>query len=154
MSRAAIASCSTSRMVRPARLQPQDQVEDVVDDLRRQAERRLVEQQQLGRGHQRAGDRQLLLLAARQRAGRLAGALRQDREQGLHFLAQARVARRIAARGGAEPQILRHRQRRKDPPAFRHQVRPPRDDLLGGAAEDRLAGERISPLPGASPTMA
>ena len=87
-------------------------------------------------GHQGAADRQLLLLAAGERAGRLVGALRQDREQGLHFLARLRSGGgRIAARGGAEPQILRHRQRREDPPAFRHHGEAAAHDLLGVAAE-------------------
>ena len=41
-----------------------DRVEDQVDEHRREAHRRLVEQQQLGPPHQRAPDREHLLLAA------------------------------------------------------------------------------------------
>ena len=41
--------------------------EDDVDDLRREAERRLVEQQDIGPGDERARDRELLLLAAGER---------------------------------------------------------------------------------------
>jgi hypothetical protein len=52
-----------------------DDLEDLLDVERRQAERGLVEQQQLRPAHQRAGDRQHLLLAARQRAGALLAAL-------------------------------------------------------------------------------
>ena len=50
-------------------------VEDLLDQDRRQAHRRLVEQQQPRPGHQRPADRQHLLLAARQRAGLLRRAL-------------------------------------------------------------------------------
>ncbi len=51
--------------------------EDLPHDQRREAERRLVEQQQARAQQQRARDRQHLLLAARQRAGLLAAALAQ-----------------------------------------------------------------------------
>ena len=47
---------------------------------RREAERRLVNQQQLGRAHQPAPDRYHGLLAARHRAGELRAPLRQARE--------------------------------------------------------------------------
>ena len=52
-----------------------------VDDHRREAERRLVEQQQLGLRHQRAADREHLLLAAGQRPALLLLALLQAREE-------------------------------------------------------------------------
>ena len=61
-----------------------DDVEDLLHQLRRQAERRLVEQHQPRPRHQRAADRQHLLLAARQRAGALVGALLQHREVAEH----------------------------------------------------------------------
>jgi hypothetical protein len=48
-------------------------LEDLLDQLRRQAHRRLVEQDGAGPAHQRAADRRHLLLAARGVAG-LAGA--------------------------------------------------------------------------------
>ena len=50
-----------------------DRVEDLLDEQRREAERRLVEQQQARPTHQRARDRQHLLLAARQACRRVAG---------------------------------------------------------------------------------
>src|SRR5690606_41537472 len=46
-------------------------VEDLLDDERGEPQRRLVEQEQLRPRHQRAADRQHLLLAARQRAAAL-----------------------------------------------------------------------------------
>ena len=67
--------CSTSKDGDAVRPQRTDQVEDRLDDLRREAERGLVEQQELRLGHERAGDGEHLLLAARQRAGELLAAL-------------------------------------------------------------------------------
>ena len=58
-----------------------DDVEHLVDEHRRQAHRRLVHQQQLRPRHQRAADRDHLLLAARQRAGILVEPLLDAREQ-------------------------------------------------------------------------
>ncbi len=58
-----------------------DALEDRLGHRRRQAHRRFVQHQQPRRGGEAAADRQHLLLAARQRAGELAGPLRQDREQ-------------------------------------------------------------------------
>jgi hypothetical protein len=58
--------------------------------LGRQAQARLVEQHQRGLGHQRAADRQHLLLAARQQPGLLPGALLQDGEVAVDHLDVAR----------------------------------------------------------------
>ena len=59
---------------------------------RRQAERRLVEQQQPRLRHQRAADRDHLLLAARQLAGRAASSLSaQRREQREHARSSVRA---------------------------------------------------------------
>ena len=58
-----------------------DDVEDLLDEDRRQAHRRLVEEEDLGLGHQRAADREHLLLAARQRPGLLRLAFLEAREQ-------------------------------------------------------------------------
>ena len=52
----------------PAVLDRGERVEDDVDDARREAERRLVEQQHVGLGDERPRDRELLLLAAGERA--------------------------------------------------------------------------------------
>ena len=68
--------------------------EDVLDHDRREAERGLVEHDEARLPHQAAGDRQHLLLAARQRAGELPAPLGEAREQGEH-------ARRALARAPA-----------------------------------------------------
>ena len=73
--------CSASRIVRPSRFRLPNLLQQVLHHERRQAFRRLVEQQQLGIAHQRARDRQHLLLAARQNAALPVGQLAQLREQ-------------------------------------------------------------------------
>jgi hypothetical protein len=54
--------------------------EQLIDEDRRQAQRRLVDNQNLRIGHQPAGDRKHLLLAARERAGLLPPALLEARK--------------------------------------------------------------------------
>ena len=102
----------------PVALSVADDVEHVLHDGRRQAERRLVEHDELGLAHQAAADRQHLLLAAGQRAGRLRAPLGEPREQ-------RRARDRGSWRGGAGArqhgahlEILVTRQGRKHLPAF------------------------------------
>src|SRR5689334_13361727 len=59
-----------------------DGVQHLLHDERREAERGLVEHDQLGRAHQAAADREHLLLAAGERAGELVAALGEAREHG------------------------------------------------------------------------
>ena len=58
-----------------------DDGENLLDDDRREAEGRLIKQEQRRAGHDRAGNRQHLLFAAGQRAARLVAALGEDGEQ-------------------------------------------------------------------------
>ena len=60
--------CSVTTMVRPPGLQRGELLLEHLDDKWRQAFRRLVEEQDLGVHHQRAGDGEPVLLAAAQRA--------------------------------------------------------------------------------------
>ena len=108
--------------------------------MRRQAERRLVENEQLGLGHQTAADGEHLLLAARQRAGALRAALEKAREDGEHARAVLRAARGGAA-VAAEIEILAHRQVGEHPPPFRHLDEPARDDCRRLLVLDRFAVE-------------
>ena len=65
MSSARLAFCSTTSIVMPSSaVELAEDAEQVLHDERRQAERRLVEQQQLRPAHQRPGDGEHLLLAA------------------------------------------------------------------------------------------
>src|SRR5581483_11557646 len=61
----------------PLAVQLADHVEDLLDDEGGEAQRGLIEQQELGPAHQRAGDRQHLLLAPRQRAAALVQSARE-----------------------------------------------------------------------------
>jgi hypothetical protein len=70
--------CSASRKVTCSLVEVLHDLEHLLDDLRREAHRRLVEQHHLRVGHQRAADRAHLLLAARG-VGRLRAAPRLQR---------------------------------------------------------------------------
>ena len=64
-------------MVTPRLVESADDVEDLPDQQRRQAQGGLIQEQQPGPGHQGPAQGQHLLLAAAQGAGRLLPALRQ-----------------------------------------------------------------------------
>ena len=66
----------------PWRVDPADGLEDGLHQQRREAERRLVEQEQPRLRHQPPGDGEHLLLAAGERAGELANALAQPGKEG------------------------------------------------------------------------
>src|SRR6266542_1134196 len=95
-----------------------DGLEDLLDDARAQALGGLVEQEQVGPGHEPAPQREHLLLAAGQRAGELSVTLPKNREQREHLVQRALAAgaRRAAIR--SELEILHHRQRREDATAL------------------------------------
>ena len=65
-----VALCLTINKVRPHVAQTQQAGKDAVDDLRRPAERGLVDADQTRDGQQRAPDCQHLLLIAREQPGR------------------------------------------------------------------------------------
>ena len=125
----------------PPCVQASDQLEDLRDQLRREAERGLVQHQEPRVRHQRPGDRELLLLAAGQRAGRLAPPLRKDREQLAHRLEVAPVLVAVAADEGAKAQVLLDGQRRKDLAVLGDHRDAPAHDRLGCQPGDRLAAE-------------
>ena len=92
------ARCSTSRIVTPPARICASASHTVSTHRRGQPQRGLVEQQHSRLGHQRAGDRQLLLLAAREQSGLAVAEFVHDRKQGLDEL-EVGVARRSPARG-------------------------------------------------------
>ena len=126
-----------------------ERLEDDVDDARRQAERGLVEQQHLGVRDERPRDRELLLLAARERAGLAAEGL----------LARPGRARRRAARSSSMPsraapacetqlEVFLDGQVREDPPSLRHECDAAPRDVLGP-----LARRPTRPLTRTSPRV-
>ena len=88
------------------------------DDQRRQAQRRLVEQEQARAAHQRARDRQHLLLAAGERAAALVDALLEARKQREHAF-EIGSKMRGAGNRGAHLQVLQHGHPHEDAAAFR-----------------------------------
>src|SRR6266850_4936957 len=100
------------------------------DQDRREPHRGLVHQQQAGRGHQRAADRQHLLLAARERAGELAPALRQD---GKNLERKGKIPADVGARRlaeSAEQEVLLDAEPGKQAPPLGHHGDAQVDDLL------------------------
>ena len=79
-----------------------DDLADLRDHARHQPLGRLVEQDDLGLEHHGAGDRQHLLLAARQRAAGLVAPLGQHREEGVDLVEQ-RLARPSVTPGRSSP---------------------------------------------------
>ena len=119
----------------PVPIEPADQGEHLLDQDRREAERRLVQDQELGLAHQAAADRQHLLLAARQRAGGLDEPLAEpwkDRQ----YVVEVLRPRGAAAAVAAELEILAHREVGEHAAPFRHLHQPGLDDAHGGCARD------------------
>ena len=101
-------------------------------------EARFVEHQQFRLGHQRAADRQHLLLAARQVAGLGAGALGKPRKPRKGPLDQPLHAAAVAMHRGRGEQIFLRRQLREDAPAFEHM----RDAAAHASGGSRPSTER------------
>ena len=105
----------------------------------REAERRLVEQQHVGPREQRAGDRELLLLAAGERAG--VAAARSRRRPGRGACTHARSSSSAVARaapGEPEAQVLVDGQRGEDVAPLGHE----RDARAGDRPRARPRSER------------
>src|SRR4029077_13845036 len=116
-----------------------DDAEDLVDQDRRKAERRLVEHQHLGFAHEAAPDRRHLLLAAGEGAGELGSPLGQTREQVVHR-SEGRGLR--GPRAGAvrtEEQVVLDAHVRPEVPPLRH--------LDDAQIDDRVRREPGDPLP-------
>ena len=102
-------------------MQLRDGLEDQVNQHGRQAHGRLVEQEDVWTGHQRAPHGQHLLLAAGKRAGQLRAPLAQagkEREDALQVLCDGGL---VVAREGAHFEVFHDGQHGKHVPAFGHQ---------------------------------
>ena len=121
--------------------------EHMFDQHGREAHRRLVEQQEFRFGHQRATEREHLLLATGQRSGRLTQPLLQAGKHVEDELLDVRPRRRTAGSDGAELKMLGDREVRKDLPAFGHVHDPAAHDLVRIELVEPLALEldRASP---------
>ena len=135
----------------PSPLMPRDQREHLLDQQRREAERGLVEDQQLRLGHQAAPDGQHLLLAARQRAGALRHAARAGAGRCANTRSQIAARLRPAAAIAAEIEIFAHAHVREDAAAFRHMDQAARRRSPAGVAPvdalRRRSGSSPAPRP-------
>src|SRR5579863_1421159 len=102
-------------------LQPLDGAADLRDDQWGEAFRRFVEQQHTRVAHQRAADRQHLLLAAGERAGELRMALAQLWKQLVNPLDIPGLLRAAFALPRHD-EVFPNRERGKDPATLRHQA--------------------------------
>ena len=116
-----------------------DDVENLLDDARGEAEGGLVKHQEARPHHQCAGDRQHLLLAARQRTGLLVPARGKDGKIAVHAL-DVRV-RPAGAGVAAEAQVFFDREGHEGSAPFRHVGDSEPGDLFRRAPRELLPGE-------------
>src|SRR5947208_12542771 len=93
----------------------------ILDDDRREAERELVDQQQLRPAHQRAAEREHLALAAGQESADAAAQIRERRKELIDHGLQAALLGGAGAAWRRHDQVLRHREVGKHFLAFGHQ---------------------------------
>src|SRR5262249_38357020 len=101
-----------------------DNVIDLLHQQRRQAERRLIEQDEARRAHQTTRDGEHLLLAAAERARWQVLALVQDWELvevTLRLGLEVGLVRYVAPAVGAEQKVVQHALVAKQPPPLGHQ---------------------------------
>ncbi len=117
-----------------------DDVEDLLNDDRRQSQRRLVKQQQLGLAHQCTGNGEHLLFAAGHGAATLLETLLQSWEQQQH-LVQLLLEVRLVGEEPTHGQVLLDRQPSKDAPPFGYHGNVLAHDVEGLLADQLLALE-------------
>ena len=133
------AFCSTIRMPTPALLMAMMLLEDLDHVARRQAGRRLVEQQQPRLAHQRPAHGHHLPLAARELAGRLAALFAQRREHVVDPVDRWRKSSR--ADEGAHLEVLLDDHRGEDVVLLRHEGEALGHQPVGRQVGDVLAVE-------------
>ena len=119
--------------VSPRALQAADGGVDVADHQRRDAQRRLVHEEQSRSRHQGPADGEHLLLAAGEGAGQLVAPLAQDAEEAVDFFEAVAIAGAVAPAPGVRPQekVLADREGAENVPPLGHQRAAQRDDPLG-----------------------
>ena len=132
--------CSTTRTLIPSRLRRLSLV-DLIDDADGESERGLVEEEKARPRQQRAGNRQLLLLAAGKAPRGLAVALAQDREILEYAFGGGASPRVTPTRDAADQQVLADRQRREHVATLRYQGNPLAHPLLRRERGNRVAEE-------------
>src|SRR3990172_6947595 len=116
-----------------ALVQAGDQLENLVDQGGGQPQRGLVQHEQARTGHERAGDGQLLLLAAREGGPRLLQALLEYREEVVDLIEVAPVLGSFAAGESTQAQVFLHGQAGENVAALRRPGGGPAGGGRGGA---------------------
>ena len=132
-------------MVSPSAFSSRDLLSQQLDNQRRQALRRFIQQQQLRIPHQRPADRQHLLLAARQEAAALVAAFRQHRKQLVHPV--DRPMPRPLGRARRDVQVLPHAELGEDSPVLRHEPDAGARDAVRRPARNVRAAPYHAPRP-------
>ena len=114
-----------------------DYLEDLLDHDRRESHARFIEEKQARPAHQGASDREHLLLSSGKGTGELVAALGKTRKESEHAL-QIRGYLFVVAGVRADLEVLLHLEPSEDATAFRHQRDAPADQVVRGAARDRL----------------
>ena len=96
-----------------------DDLEDLLDELRRETHRRLVKQQEARLRHQRPADREHLLLTTGHRAALLGPPFRETRKQRKHPVEVRGHGAAVFAAEGSHVEILHHGHAGEDPATFR-----------------------------------
>src|SRR5262245_12072352 len=118
-----------------------DDREDLLDQDRRQPHRGLVQEQQFRPAHQRASDRQHLLLAAGQRAAGLLAPLGEAGEQRVHPIEVGADRHGVPTDIGTHLEVLEHGHAREDATAFGCLADPERDTQVRAHLRDVAAFE-------------
>jgi len=121
--------------------QAADDAEDLVDQHGSQAQRRLVEKHHLGLAHQRAANRQHLLLAARQVARQLVPSLPQSRKIRIDQLDALLHRAEVVLDVAAGDQVLLRGQMLEDPPSLEDLGEAEPRDVVGAQPVDALLAE-------------
>src|SRR5712692_5593375 len=120
-------------------VEPADDLEDLLHEPRREPHGWLVEQHQLGPRHERAPDREHLLLAARDVAGADLLSLAQPREVLVNQLEILIGCAPASSRVGSRQQVFLYRQVLEHAPPFHHLDDAPADQVRWVAPVDALA---------------
>src|SRR5215831_14631464 len=123
-----------------------DDVEDVLDELRGEAQRGLVEEHHGGPGHEGATDGQHLLLAAGEGARALLGAASEDGEVVVHHLEVAGDALPVLPRVRAHLEVLAHGEEGEHLAPLRDVAEPQAHHAVGIHAAEGAAVEGNGPL--------
>src|SRR2546427_1312531 len=129
-----------------------DDAEDLLEDERGQAERRLVEQDQPRLEEKRSRHLEQLLLTTGEVAGPPAARLAQDGKRLVELLDLSVELGRARPRVSAEQEVLLHRHERKDVPPLRDVRHAAAQELGRGPIRDVLAAEEHPALTGGQKT--